>query len=163
MVSNLGRAAGVVQQHKYWTFIELCHSLSVLVVYYTLLINVFFSVLRIRIRIRIRRTCMFLGLLDPDPEPLVTGMNPDPAPYPILISSSKNSRKNLGSYWLLTFFLLFIFEKWRKMNLNKVINRKNPDPLVRGMDPLIRIQTLTNLSWIRNTDFIKCCWIVFLF
>ncbi len=82
--SNLGRAAGKVQQHMYWTFMELGHPLSVLVVYYFLSINVFYSVLRIRIRIRIRRIRMFLGLLDPDPdpEPLVRDMNPDPAPYP---------------------------------------------------------------------------------
>jgi hypothetical protein len=28
----------------------------------------------------------------------------------------------------------------------------NPDPLVRGMDPRIRIQIRTKISWIRNTD-----------
>ncbi len=37
---------------------------------------------------------MFLGLLDPDP--LVRGM--DPEPDPVLLSSSKNSKKNLGLY-----------------------------------------------------------------
>jgi hypothetical protein len=50
------------------------------------------SVLRIRIRIRIR-IHMFLGL--PDPDPLVRGIDP----------------KNLDSYYFVTFFLLFIFEK----------------------------------------------------
>jgi hypothetical protein len=88
--SNLGRAAEGTT-----TYVLDIHgarpSLSVLVVYYFLSINVFYSVLRIRIRIRIRRISMFLGLLDPDPEPLVRDMNPDPAPYPILLPSSKNS------------------------------------------------------------------------
>ncbi len=28
----------------------------------------------------------------------------------------------------------------------------NPDPLVRGMDPKIRIQIHPKMSWIRNTD-----------
>jgi hypothetical protein len=42
---------------------------------------------------------MFLGL--PDPDPLVRGMDPDPdpalAPDPDLLSSCKNSKKNLDS------------------------------------------------------------------
>jgi hypothetical protein len=29
----------------------------------------------------------------------------------------------------------------------------DPDPLVRGMDPRIRIRIHTKISWIRNTDF----------
>jgi hypothetical protein len=28
----------------------------------------------------------------------------------------------------------------------------DPDPLVRGMDPRIRIRIHTKMSWIRNTD-----------
>jgi hypothetical protein len=28
---------------------------------------------------------------------------------------------------------------------------QDPDPVVRGMDPLIRIQIHTKMSWIRNT------------
>jgi hypothetical protein len=43
---------------------------------------------------------MFLGL--PDPYPLVRGVNPDPDPSIILLSSSKNSKKNLDSYSFLT-------------------------------------------------------------
>jgi hypothetical protein len=43
---------------------------------------------------------MFSGLLDPDPYPLVRGM--DPAPYPL--SLSKNSKKNLDFYCVVTFF-----------------------------------------------------------
>ncbi len=62
-------------------------------------INYFQAVLRIRIRIWIRRIRMFLGLLDPDPSSLVKGMDPDPAPAPIqiLLSPSKNTKKNLDS------------------------------------------------------------------
>jgi hypothetical protein len=50
---------------------------------------------------------MFLGL--PDPDPLVKGMDPDPDP--IILSASKNSKKNLDSYCFVTSFGLFIFEK----------------------------------------------------
>ncbi len=49
----------------------------------------------LRIRIRIRRIHMFLSLLDPDPNPLVRG---------ILLSSCKNSKKNLDSYCFVTLF-----------------------------------------------------------
>jgi hypothetical protein len=42
---------------------------------------------------------MFLGL--PDPDPLVIGMDPDPAPDPS--SSCKNSKKNLDSFYFVTF------------------------------------------------------------
>ncbi len=55
------------------------------------------SVLRIRIR-------MFLDL--PDPDPLVRGTDPG-----ILLSSSKNSKKNLDSYCFVNSLWLFIFEK----------------------------------------------------
>ncbi len=44
-----------------------------------------------------------LGLLDPDP--LVRGTYPDP------LSSSKNSKKKIYSYCLVTSFLHFMFEK----------------------------------------------------
>jgi hypothetical protein len=47
---------------------------------------------------------MLLGLLDPDPDPLVRGMDPDPDPDPALISSCKNSKKNLDSYYFVTLF-----------------------------------------------------------
>jgi hypothetical protein len=49
---------------------------------------------------------MFLGLLDPDPDPLVRGMDPDPALdwIRILLSSCKNSKKNLDSYYFVTLF-----------------------------------------------------------
>ena len=47
---------------------------------------------------------MFLGLKDPDP--LVRGMDPDPDPAldRILLSSFKNSKKNLDSYYFVTLF-----------------------------------------------------------
>jgi hypothetical protein len=49
---------------------------------------------------------MFLGL--PDPDPLVRGMEPDPDPAldpdPDLLSSCKNSKKNLYSYYFVTLF-----------------------------------------------------------
>jgi hypothetical protein len=41
---------------------------------------------------------MFLGLLDTDPDPLAGGMDP----ARILLSSSKNSKKNLNSYSFVT-------------------------------------------------------------
>ena len=48
---------------------------------------------------------MFLGL--PDPDPLVRAMDPDPAVDPgILLSSCKNSKKNLDSYYFGTLFHL---------------------------------------------------------
>jgi hypothetical protein len=49
------------------------------------------------------------GSPDPDPDPLVRGVDPDPSI--ILLSSSKNSKKNLDSYFFVTSFGLFIFEK----------------------------------------------------
>jgi len=72
------------------------------------------------LRIRIRWIRMFLGLLDPDTDPLVRGMDqaPDPDPF-ILLSSSKNRKKNLESYCFVTIFLLFIFEKLCKYNFKK--------------------------------------------
>jgi hypothetical protein len=64
-------------------------------------VNSFFTlVFQIRIRIWIHRIHMFLGLPDLDPDPSI-----------ILSSSSKNIRKNLDSYYFLTSFGLFIFEK----------------------------------------------------
>jgi hypothetical protein len=49
---------------------------------------------------------MYLGL--PDPDPLVRGMDLDPSI--ILLTSSKNNKKNLDSYCFATSFGLFIFE-----------------------------------------------------
>ena len=46
---------------------------------------------------------MFLGLLDQDPDPLVRGLDPDPDPEQDL-SSCKNSKKNLDSYFFVTPF-----------------------------------------------------------
>ncbi len=52
--------------------------------------------------------------VDPDPE--------DPYVFRhlwILLSSSKNSKKNLDSYYLVTSLRLFSFENWRKCNFKK--------------------------------------------
>jgi hypothetical protein len=51
---------------------------------------------------------MFFDLPDPDPDPLVKGMDPDPDLFIILLSSSKNSKKNLDSCCFVTSFGLFI-------------------------------------------------------
>jgi hypothetical protein len=108
---------------------------------------------------------MFLGL--PDPDPLVRGMIPDPDPSIIFLSSSKNSKKNLDSYCFVTPFGLFVFEN--EVNVPSKSNKQkfffklvfcwrlegqwrkqhDPYPLVRGIDPRIRIHT--KMSWIRNT------------
>jgi hypothetical protein len=57
------------------------------------------------VRIWIHWIHIYLGL--PNPDPLVKGMDPDPSF--ILLSSSKNSKKNLDSYCFVTSFGLFIF------------------------------------------------------
>jgi hypothetical protein len=36
---------------------------------------------------------------------------------------------------------------------NSMIRIQDPDPLVRGMDPRIRIRIHPKMSWIRNTAF----------
>jgi hypothetical protein len=53
------------------------------------------------------RIHMFLALPYPDPNPLVRGMDPDSATDPdpsLMISSCKNSKKNLDSYYYVTLF-----------------------------------------------------------
>jgi hypothetical protein len=47
---------------------------------------------------------VFFGL--PDPDPLVRGMDADPAldPVRLLLSSCKNNKKNLESYYFVTLF-----------------------------------------------------------
>jgi hypothetical protein len=39
---------------------------------------------------------------------------------------------------------------------NSSIRIQDPDPLVRGMEPRIRIRIHLKMSWIRNTDKKKC-------
>ncbi len=53
---------------------------------------------------------MFLGLPAPDPDPLVRCMDPDPAPDPSTVLTCKNSKKNLDSYYFVTFFY---FLSWK--------------------------------------------------
>jgi hypothetical protein len=60
---------------------------------------------------------MFLGLPDPDRDPLVRRM--DPYPDQILLSTSKNGKKNLDSYCFVTSFGLVIFEKLCKCTFKK--------------------------------------------
>ncbi len=55
----------------------------------------------------------FLGL--PDPYPLVRGMDPDPSII------SKNCKKRLDSYCIVTSFGLFISEKWCKWPLKSTL------------------------------------------
>ncbi len=68
--------------------------------------------IRIRIRIRIHGIHMFLGLPDPDPDPLVRGMDPEWIRIRILLwiririllSSCKNCKRILDSYYFVTLF-----------------------------------------------------------
>ncbi len=79
----------------------------------------------LRIRNRIRWICMSLGL--PDPDPLVWGTVWISIRLQILLSSSKNRKKNLDSYCFVTYSWLLIFEKWCKYNCKKygtVISKK---------------------------------------
>ncbi len=87
----------------------------------------------------------------------------------ILLSSCKNSEKNLDSYYFVTLFDFLSLKngvsvasksnKQKKIVLKKLVfcwhlegqwrKSQDPDPLVRGMDPRIRIHP--KMSWIRNT------------
>ncbi len=92
------------------------------------------AVLLIRIRIH-----MFWGLLDPDPLVITYKYRSGSGSG----SSSKINKKNLDFYCFVTSLWLFIFE----------------DPLVRGMDPRIRIfiRIRTRMSRIRNTGHKDAC------
>ncbi len=92
------------------------------------------------LRIRIRRIRMFLGLLDPDPiHQSEVGIVWNR--IRILLSPCKY-RKKPSFLLLCDFFLTFYLWKMMLMYgyLQKGISRKNPDPLVRGMDPWIQIR-----------------------
>ncbi len=120
------------------------------------------------LRIRINRIHMFLGLLDPDMYPLVELWIPSRIPIRILLSLSKNSKKNLYFYCFVTSFWLFIFEKWCKSTLKSNMQKNfvlriifllaswrsvmkmegsgfefgsgSKSQSIRGMDPRIRIR-----------------------
>ncbi len=83
------------------------------------------AVLRIWIRIHIwiHRIHMFLGLLDPDPVVRIW------IRIRILLSTSKNNKKNLDSYCFVSYFWLFIFKNDvnapSKSNKQKIFNQKN--------------------------------------
>jgi hypothetical protein len=115
---------------------------------------------------------MFLGLQDPDPDPLVRIRIL--LWIRILLLSCKNSKKNLDSYYFVTLFEFLSLindvniasksHRHKKLCKKLVfdgilkVNDENrririQDPLVRGMDPRIRIRIHPKMSWIRNTDF----------
>jgi len=58
---------------------------------------------------------MFLDL--PDPDPQVRGMDQDPDPDPSIVM--QNSNKNIDSYYFVSLFWLFVFEKWCKCIFKK--------------------------------------------
>jgi hypothetical protein len=80
---------------------------------------------------------MFLGLLDPDR----IHQSEVRIRIRILLSLSKNSKKNLDSYYFVISFLLFIFEN----NVNHTVNV--PSKVISRKTPRIRIHT--KMSWIR--------------
>ncbi len=105
---------------------------------------------------------MFLSL-DPDPLSEVW------IRIRILLSVSKNSKKNLDSYCFVTSFGLFLSlknnlyvpskgNKQKTFFLNLffvgILKVSDENLLVRGMDPRIRIHT--KMSWIRNPG--ENCW-----
>jgi hypothetical protein len=92
----------------------------------------------------------------------------------ILLSSCKNSKKNHDSYYFVTLFdflslknVVNVASKSNKQkncvkkqfftgilkvnDANSRIRIQDPDPLVRGMDPRIRIRIHSKMSWIPNT------------
>ncbi len=62
---------------------------------------------------------MFLGL-EPDPDPLVRGMDPDPD----LLSSCKNSKKNLDFYYFVTLFDFLSLKKKNDVNVPSKSNKQ---------------------------------------
>ncbi len=119
------------------------------------------------------------SVADPDPpDPHVLGLQQSEVWIRILLSSCKNSKKNLDYYYFVTLFdflsLMYLQKVISRIFLNQFfvdilkVNDKNsgilillftdPDPLVRGMDPGISIPT--KMSWIRNTVSLIICMIV---
>ncbi len=97
-------------------------------------------------RIRIHRIHVFFAL--PDPDPLVRGMDPDTDPDPsiimpwIILVCELNCVKKIG----------FLLASWRCDHNSRIRiqdSYPDPDPLVSGMDPRIRIYT--KMSWLRKT------------
>jgi hypothetical protein len=117
------------------------------------------TVFRIRIRIH-----MFLGLLDPDPDPSVRGMDPDPDPD--LLSSCKNSKKNLDSYYFVTLFDFLSLENYVNVGyLQKVLSKKMFKQKwffvgilkVNDEKSRIRIRIHYSESWIRGSGSTPKC------
>jgi hypothetical protein len=105
----------------------------------------------------IHRIHMFLGLLDPYPDPLVRSMYRIRFPIRILLSPSKNSKKNLDSYCFVTSFWHFIFEN--DVNVpSKVISKKLVKKIVfvgvlkvNDENSRIRFRIHKSEAWIRGS------------
>ncbi len=67
----------------------------------------------------------------------------------ILLSLTKNSKKNLDFYCFFLLLLDFFKISILLASWTSLMKMQIPDPLVRGMDPRIRIRT--KMSWIRST------------
>ncbi len=65
------------------------------------------------------------------------------------VASKSNKQKNI---LLKNYFFAGIL-KFNDENSWIRIQDPDPDPLVRGMDPRIRIRIHPKMSWIRNTGF----------
>ncbi len=117
-------------------------------------------------QIRIRRIPMFVGLLDPHPDPWFICTDPDP------FINKQKMKNNLDFYCFVTFLRLFIFEESFKCTFKKEWEKtfekinyfllaswrsltepdSNPNQLVKGTDPRLRIRIRTTMSQIRNAD-----------
>ncbi len=114
-------------------------------------------------RIRIHRIHMFSDLLDPDPSIIKQNSKISTVLRLLLYLLSLKNYVNVPSKSNMqkTFFLKisFLLASWRSMMKiewsgslsGSGSEYTGPDPLVRGMDPRIRIHT--KMSWIRNTGF----------
>jgi hypothetical protein len=126
------------------------------------LLHDFLPVFRIRIQIRIHR--IHLAIPDPHPDPLVReefirgsfmirirskmSRIPNSAlKNDVNVPSKEISRKTFFFNWFIVGIL-----KLNNENSRIRIQDLDPDPLVIGMDPRIRIRIHTKMSWIRNTD-----------
>jgi hypothetical protein len=113
---------------------------------------------------------MFLGLPDPHPDPLVTstGLALDPATAPDPSFIKQNSMKNIDSNCLRLLYNFLSLKNdvnapvvriricnWIRIRMLLGLPDPHPDPLVRGMDPRIRIriQIRPNMSQIRNIAY----------
>jgi hypothetical protein len=95
---------------------------------------------------------MFLGLPDPDPDPLVKGSVPDRIHMFLGLLDPDPSVSQFKQKMFFVGILKVNDEKSRiRIQDPDPDPDSNPDPLVRGMDPRIRIRIHSKMSWIRNT------------